>query len=103
MHEEGHPNFLYEDCNQHVENYVSDVFKQDLSFPIYDQCKDGYLDNAPQEPVDCNNILDHQEEEEDSKWDICLCFSNSEIILLDSIEEHNDIYFETCRKNQVLK
>ena len=29
-------------------------------------------------------------------------FSNSEIILLDSIEEHNDISFETLGRNQVL-
>ena len=70
--------------------------------PIYDECEDGYLDNAPQEPVDCNNRLDHIEEEEDSKWDISLSFSNSEIILLDSIEEHDGIYFETLGRNQVL-
>ena len=49
----------------------------------------------------CNDILDHQEEE-DSKWDISLCFSNSEIILIDSIKEHNDISFEILERNQVL-
>ena len=95
IHEESHPNFLYEDYNRHVENSTSDVFKEYFILPIYDACKDGYLDHAPQEPTHCNNILDFQEEEEDSKWDISLCFSNSEIILLDSIEEHNDISFET--------
>ena len=40
--------------------------------------------------------------------DVSLCFSISEIlwqeeiILLDSIEEHNDISFKTVEKNQVL-
>ena len=94
-HEEGHPDFLYKDCNHHVEIYVSDVFKEDFIFPIYDECEDGYLDNSPQEPTICNNRLDHQEEEEDSKWDVSLCFSDSEIIFLDSIKEHNNISFET--------
>ena len=46
--------------------------------------------------------MDHQEEEDDSKWDISLCFSDSEIILLDSIEKHNDIPFETLGRNKVL-
>ena len=41
--------------------------------PIYDECEDGYLDNAPKKPAVDNNILDHQEQEE-SKWDISLCF-----------------------------
>ena len=69
--------------------------------PIYDECEDGYLDNAPKELAFYNNILDHQEEE-DSKWDISLCFLNLEIIFPDSIEEHNDISFETFGRNQVL-
>ena len=60
--------------------------EEDFSLPIYDECKDGYLDNAPQEPAYYNNRLDHQEEEEDPKWDTSLCFLNSEIIVLDSIE-----------------
>ena len=59
------------------------------------------MDNAPKEPAVCNNRLDHQEEEE-SKWDISLCFLNSEIILLDSIEDHNDISFERLERNRVL-
>ena len=42
--------------------------------PIYDECEDGYLDDAPQEPTTYNNRLDHQEEDKDSKWDISLCF-----------------------------
>ena len=60
------------------------------------------MDNAPQEPVERNNRLDHQEEEEDSKWDISLYFSNSKVILLDSIKEPNDISFETLERNHVL-
>ena len=48
--------------------------------PIYDECKHGHLDDAPQEPIVCNNRLDHQEEEEDSKWEVSLCFSESEIL-----------------------
>ena len=71
--------------------------------PIYDECEDGHLDDAPQEEADNNNGLDHQEEEEDSKWDTSLCFLNLEIIFLDSIEQHNGIYFETLGGNQVLK
>ena len=70
--------------------------------PIYDECEDGYLDNAPKEPAACKNRLDHQEEDKDSKWVISLCFLNSEIILPDSIEEHNNISFETFGRNQVL-
>ena len=70
--------------------------------PIYDEYEDGYLDDAPQETTTCNNRLDHQEEDKDSKWDISLCFLNSEIIFPDSIQEHDDISFETPRRNQVL-
>ena len=51
---------------------------------------------------DCNNGLDHQEEEEDYKLDTSLCFLDSEITLLDSKEKHNDICFETFVRNQVL-
>ena len=42
------------------------------------------------------------EEEEDSKWDTSLCFLNLENIFLVSIEEHNDISFETLGVNWVL-
>ena len=59
---------------------MCDFFKECFNFPIYDECKNGYLDNAPQEPAVCNNRLDHQEEEEDSKWEVSLCFSKSEIL-----------------------
>ena len=48
---ESHTNFLCEDCRHHVENYGSNVFKGDFSMPIYDECKDGYLDNAPKQPI----------------------------------------------------
>ena len=65
---------------------------------IYHECEDGYLDNAPEEPTVYNNRLDNQEEE-NSKWDIFLCFLNSDIILLDSIEEQNGISFETLGRN----
>ena len=27
IHEESHPNLLYEECNENVENYVSDIFR----------------------------------------------------------------------------
>ena len=42
--------------------------------PYYYECEDGHLDDPPQEVANCNNGLDHQEEEEDSKWDTSLCF-----------------------------
>ena len=70
--------------------------------PIYDKFEDNHLDDSPQEAIDCNNGLDHQEEEEDSKWDISLCFSDSKIILVDSMGKHNDISFKTLGRNQVL-
>ena len=60
------------------------------------------------EPAVCNEGLNHKEEDDGSSMDVFPCLSNSEfvcqeeIISLDSIEEHNDIYFETCGKNQVL-
>ena len=44
---------------------------------LYYECEYGHLDDAPQEEADCNNGLDRQEEEEDSKWDTSLCFLNS--------------------------
>ena len=53
-------------------------------------------------PTVFHEELNHNEEEDDSKWDVSLCFSNSEIILLYSIEENNDISFKTLRRNQVL-
>ena len=59
------------------------------------------MDDAPQ-TTDCNNGLGHQEEEKDSKWDTSLCFLDSEITLLDSMEKHNDILFETLVRNDVL-
>ena len=43
--------------------------------PRYNECEDGYLDDAPQ-TTDCNNGLDHQEDE-GPKWDVSSCFSNS--------------------------
>ena len=49
IHEESRPNLLYEECNEHVENYVSDIFKKDFSMPIYD---DDYLNNAHEEHND---------------------------------------------------
>ena len=45
--------------------------------PLYYEFEDGHLDDAPQEAVGCNNGLDHQEEEDDSKWDVSSCFLNS--------------------------
>ena len=69
---------------------------------IYDEYKDDYLDNAPEEPEVCNNSLDHLEDDEGLKWGIALCFLKSEIIFFDSIEEHDDILFETLERNQVL-
>ena len=102
VHEESHPNFPYEHCNEHVEKYVSDIFKEYFSVPICDEYKDDYLNNAPEEPKVCNNGLDLQEEEENSKWDTSLCFLDSEITLLDSMEKHNDIFFKTFVRNQVL-
>ena len=59
VYEESHPNFPYEECNQHVESYVSDIFKEYFSMPINDECEDEYLDNTPQEAIDYNNGLDH--------------------------------------------
>ena len=41
----------------------------------------------------------HKEEEEDPKWEVSLCCSNPKIILLNSIEENNDISFETFGRN----
>ena len=49
IHEGIHPNFIYEEYNEHVENYVSDIFKKHFSMPIYD---DDYLNNAPEEQND---------------------------------------------------
>ena len=40
----------------------------------HNQYEDGHLYDASQEAIDRNNGLDHQEEEEDSKWDTSLCF-----------------------------
>ena len=73
--------------------------------PIYDECEDGYLDNPPQEPATCNNRLDHQEEDKYSKWDVYLCFSESEILCQEKIillDEQNDMYFEKHNKNEVV-
>ena len=47
VHEESHPNFPYEECNQHVEVSVSDVFKEDFNMPLCYQCEDFHLDDAP--------------------------------------------------------
>ena len=47
VHEEGHTNLLYEECNQHVEVSVSNVFKEDFNMPTYDEYEDDYLDNVP--------------------------------------------------------
>ena len=69
--------------------------------PLYYECEDGHLDDASQ-TTGCSNGLDHEEEEEDSKWDTSLCFLNSEINFPDSIEEHNVIFFETLIGNQAL-
>ena len=78
VHEESHPNFPYGECNQHVENFVSDVFEGDLSMPIYDEGKDDHQDDTPQKPATYNNQLDHLEEAEDPKWHVSSCFSISE-------------------------
>ena len=102
VHEEIHPNFPYEDCKQHVEVSVNDFFKEDFIMPLYYECEDGHLYDAPQEAVDNNNVLDHQEQEKDSKWDTSLCFLDSKITFPDSMEKHNDILFETLVRNQVL-
>ena len=59
VHEKSHPNFPYGKCNQNVENYVSDVFEGNLSIPIYDECKDDHMDDAPQEPATYKNKSDH--------------------------------------------
>ena len=56
----------------------------------------------------CNEGLNHKKEDAGSSMNVFSSLSNSEfvcqeeIISLDSVEEHNDIYFETCGKNQVL-
>ena len=60
VHEDSCPSFPYEECNQHVQNSVSDIFKEDSIMPLYYECEDGHLDDAPQ-ATDCNNGLDHQE------------------------------------------
>ena len=78
VHEEIHPNFSYEYYNQHVEVCVSDIFEEDFSMPIYNECEDGHLDNTPKEPAVCNHRLDHLEEAEGPKWDVSSCFSNLE-------------------------
>ena len=93
--------FLMKSTNHHVENYVSDIFEEDFSMPLSSEGGDGYLDDSPQ-AKNCNNGLDHQEEEEDSKWDTYLCFLDSKITFLDSMEKHNDIFLETHIKNRVL-
>ena len=98
VHEESHPNFPYEECNQNFENRVSDIFKEYFSMPLYYECEDGHLDDASQ-TTNYNNGLDHQEEEEDSKWDTYLCFLDSEITMLGSMEKHNNIFFETFVRN----
>ena len=71
--------------------------------PIYDECEDGHLDDAPKEPTVCNHGLDHLEETEGPKWDVSSCPSNEEcqedFISLDFIE---DIPCEMHEKNQVL-
>ena len=36
-------------------------------------------------PVVCNEELNHKEEDEGSKWDVPLCFSNSEILCQEEI------------------
>ena len=28
---------LYEECNKHAENFISNIFKENFSFPIYDE------------------------------------------------------------------
>ena len=94
VHEESHPNFPCEDYKHHVEVSISNVFKEYFNRPIYDECEDGHLDDAPQEAADCNNGLDHQEEEEDSKWDTSLSFLDSEITLPDSMEKHNNFFLK---------
>ena len=59
-------------------------------------------------PAVCNEGLNHQKEDQGSQWNISLCFSNSEFlcqeefISLESIEEHNDVSFETLEKNEVI-
>ena len=85
VQKESHPNFPYEECNKNVEFSISDVCKEDFSMPLYYECEEGYLDDAPPEATDCNNGLDHQEDGEGTKWDISLCFLNSEIIFPNSI------------------
>ena len=82
-------------------SFFSGVFKEYFSTPLYYECEDGHLDDAPQVEY-CNNGLDHHEEEEDSKWDTSLCFLDSKFTLLDSMEKHNDIFFETLVRNRVL-
>ena len=47
VHEEGHPNFPCEDYNRYVEVFVSDVFEEDFSMPLYCECEDGHLDDTP--------------------------------------------------------
>ena len=78
IHEESHPNLLYEECNEHAENCVSNIFKEYFSMHIYDEREDGHLDDAPKEPTICNHGLDHLEETEGPKWDVSSCFPNSE-------------------------
>ena len=76
--------------------------------PIYDECEDGYLDNAPKGLVVCNNRLDHHEEGEGPKWDVSSCFSNSdfscleECISLDFLKEKDVISAEVHKENQAI-
>ena len=51
--------FLMKSAINSVEKYVSDIFKEDFSMPLYDECEDEYLDNTPQEAIDYKNGLDH--------------------------------------------
>ena len=84
---------------------VSDIFKEDFSMCLYCECEDGHLDDTPQEAADCNNGLDHQEEEEESEWDVSSCSLNSEFSCQEdfiSLEFIRDIAYEMHEKNQVL-
>ena len=74
----------YESCHviyDPVAEYMERIFSQDDRLGVF------------------NNGVDHQEEEEESKWDTSLCFLNSEINLFDSIEETDDISFGTLGRN----
>ena len=85
-------------------DYGKQMIKRSESCHVFYDCIGEYMGRLLSQDgrlCVCNYGLDHQEEEEDSRWDVSLCLLNSEIILPYSIEEHGDISFEILERNQV--